>query len=106
VIYISSDAADHSAEVARTVNVIAAGEPVITSIVGSEVPKALSSLDITFTSCGGAVYVLKSSRNLVDWQIVQAVEGQETSTTVTVDNLILDKRGGVFYTVSLKKDEE
>jgi hypothetical protein len=106
VTYSASDAAGHSAEVARTVNVIATGGPVITSIVGTGAPKTLSSLDITFTSYRGAVYVLKSSRNLVDWRIVQEVDGQEQSTTVTIDNPVLDKQGGVFYTVSLKKNAE
>ena len=83
-----------------------AGGPVITSIVGTGAPKTLSSLDITFTSYRGAVYVLKSSSNLVDWWIVQEVDGQEQSTTVTIDNPVLVKQGGVFYTVSLKKNAE
>ena len=106
VSYAASDNAGNSAQVFRTVNVIAAGEPVITSIVGKGAPKTLTSLDITFTSSLGAVYVLKSSSNLVDWKIVQEVQGQEANTTVTVDNPVLDKQGGVFYTVSLKKDGE
>jgi hypothetical protein len=89
------------AELTRTVNVIVTQAPAITNLAGAGVPKTLNALSITFASYLNASYILECSRDLLNWEQVREVQGAAQSTTVTIDEPILDG-GGVYYRLGVK----
>jgi hypothetical protein len=101
VTYTATDAAGNVAELTRTVNVIVTQAPAITNLAGAGVPKTLNALSITFASYLNASYILECSRDLLNWEQVREVQGAAQSTTVTIDEPILDG-GGVYYRLGVK----
>ncbi|MCP3691956.1 MAG: DUF5011 domain-containing protein, partial [Planctomycetaceae bacterium] len=103
ITYTATDAAGNESEVTRTVNVIVTQAPAITNLAGAGVPKTLSALSISFASYLNASYILERSRDLVNWESVREVQGAAQTTTITIDEPILDG-GGVYYRVGVKID--
>ncbi len=105
VTYTATDAAGNVAELTRTVNVILTQAPTITSLAGVGAPKALSAVSITFASYLNAGYVIECSRDLENWEVVSEIQGEAQSTTITIDEPILDG-GAVFYRVGVQISQE
>ena len=103
ITYNVTDAAGNESEVTRTVNVIVTRAPAITNLAGVGVPKTLNALSITFASYLNASYIIEYSRDLVNWERVREVQGEAQTTTITIDEPILDG-GGVYYRVGVKID--
>jgi hypothetical protein len=77
--------------------------PAITNLAGVGAPNTLSALSISFASYLNGNYILERSGDLESWEAVRAVQGAAQSTTITIDEPILDG-GGVYYRVGVKID--
>ena len=61
-------------------------------------PSELTALRISFVSRIGKVYAIERSRDLVGWEVLGNIDGEEDSTEYTDTNPILDG-SAVFYRV-------
>ncbi|MCP4848881.1 MAG: tandem-95 repeat protein [Verrucomicrobiaceae bacterium] len=94
---------DHGASASNTLTITVTGSapwpPLrITSVVGDGAPSELTALRISFVSRTGKVYAVERSRDLVGWEVLANVDGEEDSTEYTDTNPILDG-SAVFYRV-------
>jgi hypothetical protein len=101
VTYTATDAASNVAQATRTVNVVVTRAPAITNCTGVGAPNTLSALSITFASYLNGSYLIERSRDLENWEGIREIQGEAQSTTVTIDEPILDG-GGVYYRVGVK----
>jgi hypothetical protein len=91
--------ASDTATVTITVTGSAPWPPVrITSVVGEGVPSELTALRINFVSRTGKVYAVERSRDLVGWEVLGNIDGEEDSTEYTDTNPVIDG-SAVFYRV-------
>ena len=105
VYYQAIDMAGNTAQASRIVNVVVTSAPRITSIVGNQNAGVLSSVEITFTSYRNQRYVVETSRNLQDWQVLQAVTGMMNRTVVSVGRTFQES-GPIFYRIGLILESE
>ena len=105
VYYQAIDMAGNTAQASRIVNVVVTSAPRITSIVGNQNAGILSSVEITFTSYRNQRYVVETSRNLQDWQVLQAVTGMMNRTVVSVGRTFQES-GPIFYRIGLILESE
>ena len=93
---------EHGATASSTLTITVTGSaqpPVrIINVVGEGIPGELTSFIINFTSVAGRVYAVERSRDLVNWEVLASVAGEEDSTEYADADPILDG-SVVFYRV-------
>ena len=70
--------------------------PKILNLAANSTPQGIQSFTVTFSSRLGTPYTIERSRDLVDWNALTAIVGEDNSTEFTDENPILDG-DPVFY---------